>query len=487
MTRNLSTATIVERLKRAKVVVVGDIMLDRFVEGVVDRISPEAPIPVFCVRHETSMLGAAGNVLRNLATLGSEVYLAAIVGVDASGSEVLDLVAKEGQSIAGLHDVPGRRTAIKTRYIAAGQQMLRADRETVEAVPDIVAGKIMAAVARELEDAGALLLSDYGKGVLTIALIESLIGLAREAGRPVIVDPKGTDYSRYAGASLVTPNCQELTAATGLPAGDDEAVVAAGYKLVESSGVGAVLVTRSEQGMTLVDKKSTHHFPARAREVYDVAGAGDTVAAAVAAAIAAGTSLGEAAQFANIAAGVVVGKIGTAVARPEEILAAALENDWSDAEAKVLPASAAAERVGAWRRQGRKIGFTNGCFDLLHPGHVSLIAQARRNCDCLVVGLNSDASVTGLKGEDRPVQNEASRAAVLASLGDVDAVVVFAEDTPRELIRALKPDVLVKGADYTLEQVVGAEDVKSWGGQVVLAELLEGHSTTATLRRLGAK
>lgn len=487
MTRNASTAAIVERLAGVKVVVVGDVMLDRFVDGTVDRISPEAPIPVFSVTHETAMLGASGNVLRNLAVLGGEVLLSATIGDDDAGSEVRSLVTQEGQSADGLHVVPGRRTAIKTRYVAAGQQMMRADRETVENIPDEIADTIADAVERELRDAGVLLLSDYGKGVLTAALLQRLIDIARNIGRPVVVDPKGTDYARYAGASVVTPNRQELAAATGMPVDDDASVLAACRFLIGASGVGAVLATRSEQGMTLADEKSVHHYPARAREVYDVSGAGDTVAAAVAAALAAGTALGEAAQFANTAAGVVVGKVGTAVARPEEILAAAHEDEWFDAEAKVLPAAAAMERVAAWRRQGRRVGFTNGCFDLLHPGHVSLIAQARRNCDCLVVGLNSDASVARLKGEDRPVQNEASRAAVLASLADVDAVVVFGEDTPLELLRALKPDVLVKGADYTVEQVVGAEDVKGWGGEVVLADLLDGHSTTATIQRLGNK
>jgi len=299
-----------------------------------------------------------------------------------------------------------------------------------------------------------------------------------------VVDPKGHDYRRYAGAQVVTPNRQELALATNMPTADDASVEAACKHLISATGVDAVLATRSEQGMTLVDGSDVHHFPARAREVFDVSGAGDTVAAAVAAALSIETTLADAAQFANIAASVVVGKVGTAVVRPTEILSAAHEGEWSDVEAKVLPASVADERVAAWRRQGRRVGFTNGCFDLLHPGHVSLIAQARRKCDRLIVGLNSDASVVRLKGEGRPVQNEASRATVLASLADVDVVVIFGEDTPLELIRGLKPDVLIKGADYSVDGVVGAEDVKSWGGEVVLAVLLDGHSTTATIQRL---
>lgn len=484
MTLSAATSTIVERLEKAKVIVVGDVMLDRFIDGTVDRISPEAPIPVFTVRQESSMLGAAGNVLRNLSAFGARAHLLAAIGMDDAGDEIQNLINEDHHMKATLLPVAGRRTSIKTRYIASGQQMMRADRETVEDVPQEVQETILAAVGVELEHAGALLLSDYGKGVLGDSLVRQLIDLARAADCPVVVDPKGADYARYRGATVVTPNRQELSLATGLPVDDDTASVAACRALIEAAGIDAVLATRSEQGMTLVEGAAVVHLPARAREVFDVSGAGDTVAAAVAAALAVDVSLTDAAQLANTAAGVVVGKIGTAVAHSSEILLAAHEGEFHEAEAKVLPGIAGVERVAAWRRQGRRVGFTNGCFDLLHPGHVSLIRQAKRNCDCLVVGLNSDASVARLKGAGRPVQNEASRSAVLASLADVDAVVIFGEDTPIELIRTLKPDVLVKGADYTVDEVVGAEDVKSWGGEVLLADLLDGHSTTATIQRL---
>ncbi|MEC8370481.1 MAG: D-glycero-beta-D-manno-heptose 1-phosphate adenylyltransferase, partial [Pseudomonadota bacterium] len=309
--------------------------------------------------------------------------------------------------------------------------------------------------------------------------------VARKKACPVVVDPKGTEYGRYRGADVITPNRQELAMATNMPVCDDDETVAACRHLIQSAGISAVLATRSERGMTLVSQDAVHHLPARARQVFDVSGAGDTVAATTAAALAADAALPDAARLANMAAGVVVGKVGTAVVYPKEIVAAEREGALMDADAKVLSVATAAERVTGWRRQGRRVGFTNGCFDLLHPGHISLIRQARRGCDQLVVGLNSDASVKRLKGDDRPVQNETSRAAVLASLADVDAVVIFEEDTPINLIRALKPDVLVKGADYMVDEVVGAEDVKSWGGEVVLAEILDGHSTTETIRRLG--
>jgi len=485
MTQSATLSSIVDRLTMAKVAVVGDVMLDRFVEGSVERISPEAPIPVFMVRREESMLGAAGNVLRNLSALGASGHIWAAIGDDSPGAEVAGMLANVENCAASLQTIAGRQTAIKTRYIASGQQMMRADRETVEDIPQESQDAIVSAVQAQLASARALLLSDYGKGVLVEGLVARLIAAARENACPVIVDPKGHDYGRYRGADVVTPNRQELALATNMPVGDDDETVAACRRLIQTAGISAVLATRSERGMTLVTDDSVHHLPARAREVFDVSGAGDTVAAVTAAALASGATLSEAARLANTAAGVVVGKVGTAVVYPEEIAGAEREGTLLDADAKVLPMAAAAETVNGWRRQGRRVGFTNGCFDLLHPGHVSLIRQARRSCDHLVVGLNSDASVKRLKGADRPVQNETSRAAVLASLADVDAVVVFEEDTPIDLIRSLKPDVLVKGADYTVDEVVGADDVKSWGGEVVLAELLDGHSTTETIRRLG--
>ena len=485
MMQSVTLSSIMNQLTMAKVAVVGDIVLDRYVEGSVERISPEAPIPIFSVRREETMLGAAGNVLRNLAALGASARIWAGIGDDVAGAEVTKMLAEVPNCELSLKTISGRQTSIKTRYIASGQQMMRADRETVEDIPQAIQNAIVTEVAKELSTARALLLSDYGKGVLVEGVVERLIRVARENSCPVIVDPKGNDYCRYRGADVVTPNRQELAFSTNMPVANDDETIAACRHLIQTTGVSAVLATRSERGMTLVSKDIVHHLPTRAREVFDVSGAGDTVAATVAIVLAAGASLLDAARLANAAAGVVVGKVGTAVVYPEEISAAEREGNLMDADAKVLPVMSALERVSGWRRQVRRVGFTNGCFDLLHPGHVSLLRQARRSCDHLIVGLNSDASVKRLKGADRPVQNETSRAAVLASLADVDAVVVFEEDTPIDLIRSLKPDVLVKGADYTTDEVVGAEDVKRWGGEVILADLLDGHSTTETIRRVG--
>jgi len=315
-----------------------------------------------------------------------------------------------------------------------------------------------------------------------------VIEAARAGGKPVIVDPKGADYSIYSGATMVTPNRKELHDATKMPVQSDAEIIAAANKLIGTCGIERVLVTRSQDGMSLVSSDgSVVHLPAVAREVFDVSGAGDTVVAGMAACLAAGLGLTESAQLANIAAGIVVGKVGTAVAYASDIVAALHQSDLAAGEIKVLDRTAGADQVSVWKHKGHKVGFTNGCFDLLHPGHISLLTQARNGCDKLVVGLNSDASVQRLKGPTRPVQSEAARATVLASLACVDLVVIFDEDTPYELIAALKPDLLVKGSDYTIDKVVGADLVQSWGGSVLLADLVAGQSTTATIARMNSK
>jgi len=473
-------------LPGACVICVGDLMLDRYVEGSVNRLSPEAPIPVLEVQRESAMLGGVGNVLRNLSALGVAAELVAAIGVDRAGRELASLVSDEPHVTPRLASIQGRETSVKTRFVAGNQQLLRADRETTEKIGEADRKSLLDDVAAAMATAGnaPLVLSDYGKGVLSDDFTTDLIARAREEGRAVVVDPKGRDFSRYRGATLLTPNRHELAHATGLPTDTDDEVIAACRKLIDECGIGAVLATRSERGMTLVERDAVYHLQARAREVFDVSGAGDTVVAIVAASIAAGAPLLQAAQLANLGAGVVVGKVGTAVAHPAEILAALHESEFLDAEVKVVTVETMLEKAQAWRRRGRRIGFTNGCFDLLHPGHISLLKQARSACDRLVVGLNSDSSIKRLKGDDRPIQSESSRAAVLASLAAVDLVVIFHEDVPLNLINALRPDFLVKGADYALDEVVGAEEVRAWGGKVVLAEILDGHSTSNTIRRI---
>lgn len=475
----------VEHLKGTAVLCIGDAMLDRFVYGSVDRISPEAPIPVVRVEREASMLGGAGNVVRNLVALGARPAFLSVIGDNSAGREVTRLVGEHDEIDPCIVVERGRQTTIKTRFFASAQQLLRADRETTTALPPTVRDDLLARADRLLATVSALVLSDYGKGILAPPVAEDLIRRARARGLPVVVDPKGTDYTIYRGATVLTPNRKELHEATKMPVDGDDAIVAAARRLIADCDVAAVLVTRSQDGMTLVVGDGTvHHLPAEAREVYDVSGAGDTVVATLAAAIASGANLLEGARIANIAAGIVVGKVGTAVAHAGEVVAALHHDELCGGESKIVPLDTAAEIVNRWRRKELKVGFTNGCFDLLHPGHVSLLGQAHAACDRLVVGLNSDASVSRLKGPTRPVQSEAARATVLASLATVDLVVIFGEDTPIEVIRALAPDVLVKGADYTVDKVVGADIVLARGGSVVLANLVGGCSTTDTIRRM---
>jgi len=479
-------AEVLAGFSRARILVVGDLMLDRFIYGSVERISPEAPVPVLRVERETVMLGGAGNVARNVVGLGARATLLSLVGDDSAGHEVQAMIAAETSLDADLVVEPGRATTVKTRYVSGGHQLLRADRETVRPVGALGLSRLLGAFEAALDEHDVVVLSDYAKGLLSDEALPALISRAVARGVPVIADPKSVDFTRYAGVTLIKPNRKELIAATRLPALHDDEIEAAARIVQADTNIPHVLVTRGERGMTLVGPdEALAHLPTRAREVYDVSGAGDTVLATLAAAFAAGATPLAAAHLANLGAGIVVGKTGTAPIRLME-LAAALAGGAAGHSQKVLTAADAACAVETWRGLGLRVGFTNGCFDLIHPGHVSLLAQARAACDRLIVGVNSDASVRRLKGPTRPVQDETSRATVLAALSSVDLVVVFDEDTPMELIQALRPDVLVKGADYTVATVVGSDFVQSYGGRVVLAELSAGHSTTATIGRMGA-
>ena len=475
-------AAAVRLLGHTNVLVVGDVMLDRYVYGQVERISPEAPVPILAIDRELAMPGGAGNVVRNLTALGAAVAFISVVGDDQAGSDLTGVIGGQPNVEPWLLVQGGRVTTLKTRYLSAGQQLLRADREETSPIQPRLAER-MVRIARDAMAATSLtVLSDYRKGLLTGDVPAQLIAAAREAGRPVIVDPKGPDYSRYAGADIIMPNRHDLAEATGMRVDSEAAIVAAATALRQRHGFSAVVVTRGNDGMTLVSDACARHFPAEAPEVYDVAGAGDTAVATLAAALAARLELPVAVRLANIAAGVVVGKVGTAVAREADLLAAL--SPQGSALRKIVSGDAAVEHVQRWHHKGWRVGFTNGCFDLLHPGHLHLLEEAREACDRLVVGLNSDASTRRLKGVGRPVQPEAARAAVLAGLASVDLVTVFEADTPETLIAALHPDLLVKGANYTLDQVVGAETVCGWGGQVLLAELVPGHSTNATVERI---
>ena len=477
--REAELADAVRRLDRTGVLVVGDVMLDRFVYGAVDRISPEAPVPILTVEREASQPGGAGNVVRNLTALGASVAFVSVVGDDQDGSDLTGLIGSQPNVEPWLLVQGNRATTVKTRFISGGQQLMRSDREELGPIHPKLGERLVRIATDAMVATAVLVLSDYAKGVLSADIPARLIAAARASGRAVVVDPKGADYALYAGADVLTPNRAELALASGMPTGTDAELEAASRRLCAAHGLGALLVTLGGDGMALVPAAGpAHHFPAEAAAVFDVSGAGDTVVATVAAGLAGGLALPLAARLASIAAGVVVGKPGTAVARGTDLLAALAPR--ATTLRKIVSRAAAAEQVDRWRRGGARIGFAYGGFDPLHPGHLHLLEQARAVCDRLVVAVASDASVARRHGDGRPTQPQAARAAVLAGIGDVDLLLVFDEDAPDETLRALQPDLLVTGAARTTARGTdGAELVRGWGGEVMLADLLPGFGSPA--------
>lgn len=480
-----------ETLKSARVLCIGDVMLDRFVYGAIDRISPEAPIPVLLVEREKHMLGGAGNVAANLAALGAQAILVALIGADAAGADIQKQLESLGIA-AELETSADRLTTVKSRFICGTQQVLRVDREKAASIPAAIENSIIRRIEQLVPETGAVIISDYKKGLLTDKIISATIACAHRHGKPVVVDPKGHDFSRYRGATVITPNRRELETATGLKAGTDDELRTAALKLIKDCDIGTVLATRSKDGMSIISGNGAPplHIPAHVREIFDVSGAGDTVIATFAAGLAAGLPVRNAALLANIAAGIVVGKPGTATARPDEIREALEENVVTEKPSaalrapKLATAQKAATQAERLRARGLKIGFTNGCFDLLHPGHLSSLRQAKSHCDFLIVAINSDASVKRLKGSQRPVQSQEARADILSALEMVDMVIVFDEDTPLSLIQEIKPDTLLKGGQYKLEEVVGYDIVISYGGKIIRTDMEEGFSTTDTITRM---
>lgn len=478
----------VESFANARILCIGDIMLDRFVYGSVGRISPEAPIPVLTRNREDVMLGGAGNVVRNIVSLGAQVGFISVVGDDSAGRELIQLIGREPRITPYVLTAHGRISTQKTRYIAGNQQLLRSDDETTSPISAELQDQILQLTAEELPQHQALILSDYGKGLLTATLTQKLIGLANQQNIPVFVDPKQRDFSCYAGAFLVSPNLSELVRAAGKDdLADTAAITDAAQNLIQAHQLGHLLVTRGKDGMSLYDANgASHHIPAQAREVFDVSGAGDTAIATLGVAYASGSPLPEAAQLANLAAGIVVGKLGTATIHRTDLKTALYTQDSTRSQSKILPQDIAAAAISSWKAEGQRVGFTNGCFDLLHAGHLSLLQDAKTQCDRLVVAINADASVKRLKGDSRPLNNEIDRAMLLAAMDPVDLVVIFREDTPLEILTLLKPDLLMKGADYTLDQVVGRNLVESYGGQVSLIPLREGYSSTGLIKKAQA-
>ncbi len=460
--------------------------MDHFVYGDVSRISPEAPIPVLHANREFYTLGMVGNVMNNILELQGKPQIVSVIGNDMSGGQALDLLKEKGVSPKGILKVSDRPTMVKYRYSAKEQQLLRVDYEQVGDFSGDVYKKIVDQALAALPTVQVMILSDYGKGLLHPEhVIKPLMEVALKQGIPVIVDPKGSDYKIYKGATVITPNRKELQEATKMATKTDEDVIAAAKSLQKNAHIQNVLATRSEEGMTLVDADGkVAHFRTAPREVYDVSGAGDTVVATLAVALGYGLPLEQAVHLANLAGTIVVGKIGTATVSTEELEEALRQEDLDSGYSKIMTLSGAQDQVKKWHKKGLKVGFTNGCFDLLHLGHLAILRKARQECDRLIVAVNADSSVKKLKGETRPVQNEETRTEILAALEFVDLVVIFSEDTPYNLIKALEPDILVKGADYTVDKVVGADLVLKGGGRVVLVDLEAGHSTTNTVNRM---
>jgi D-beta-D-heptose 7-phosphate kinase/D-beta-D-heptose 1-phosphate adenosyltransferase len=478
--------TVHQHFLRRRILVIGDLILDRYLRGDVSRISPESPVPVVHLTHENEVGGGCANVAVNLATLGLSVAIVGYVGEDAFGDRLLNILQNHAVSTAGIIRRPDIVTVVKTRVIGGRQQMLRIDREdSYTAAEPPTEAEMLGAIENFLhEGVDGVILSDYAKGVLSENICRQVISSCRHRRIPIFVDPKGQDFSKYTGATAISPNRRELAAACRTAPHPLEPLLQAGQSLTNKLQLEFLAVTLGEHGIALLDGHTISNIPAVAREVFDVSGAGDTVIAALSASIIAGLNTTEALHLANLAAGIVVGKVGTAAVTREELLHALSTEQTVVQSEKICTLPDLLARVEQWRAKGDRIVFTNGCFDLLHVGHVTYLAAARKLGNRLLVGLNSDRSVRALKGPGRPVVNEEDRARVLAALTAVDAVVLFDQETPLELIKSIRPDVLAKGNDYTFDQVVGAKEVTAWNGEVVLVPLVDGKSSSDILRTI---
>jgi D-beta-D-heptose 7-phosphate kinase/D-beta-D-heptose 1-phosphate adenosyltransferase len=465
------------------VLVVGDLMLDRYLWGAVDRISPEAPVPVVRLDHKSCVAGGAANVAANLNALGCKVSVAGAVGADEDGSQLLELLKSAGVETSAVLPTPDRPTTCKTRILGGRQQMLRLDVEKGGEISLEFVSPLLSAIERALSGCSAIVLSDYGKGLLGDSVCQAIIRRGHELSIPTFADPKGLHYEKYESCDVISPNRLELAAATSTDSCNLELLLRKGEGLRARLGICRLVVTLGELGIALLDNTGIRRFPALAREVFDVSGAGDTVIATLSAAVATGLDFDDAIRLANLAAGIVIRKLGTVPITKDELVAALASHGETGQGEKICSLESLLRRVAHWRLAGQRIVFTNGCFDLLHVGHLAVLEQAKREGDCLVVALNTDRSVRALKGPNRPVISEDARAKLVAALPCVDAVVLFDEETPLNLIRAVRPHVLVKGGDYTEEEVVGAYDMKTWGGKVTLVPVIEGISTTEILKK----
>ncbi len=483
----MNTVLIIERFCRLRVIVIGDIMLDRYIRGEVKRISPEAPVPVLKVSEERLLPGGAANVARNLKSLGASVKLFGVTGEDIEGKELLELIKQEGIDTRNIIVDPERPTTTKTRLIAESQQITRVDREEVKPIPDRVMDKLITAISESFkkDKPHGVIISDYGKGVIRKELSQAVIQLARRNEVFVAVDPKGKDFSKYRGTNAITPNQRETEEVCGFPIKDESDLKRAVEILVKQTETDGILITRGKQGISFYvvgNESQVKTIPSDAKEVFDVTGAGDTVVSTFTLAYLSSGSWEDSVKIANTAAGIVVGRLGAATVSSEELLEH-LNNRYTY-QRKILRRDTLLLTASQLKSAGKKIVFTNGCFDLFHTGHLHLLEEAKKLGDVLIVAINSDQSVKRLKGAQRPIFDENERAKIIAALGFVDYVVVFEEDTPFELIEELKPDIIVKGGDYTVERVVGRDIVESYGGRVHIIPLLEGVSTSSLIEKI---
>jgi D-beta-D-heptose 7-phosphate kinase / D-beta-D-heptose 1-phosphate adenosyltransferase len=471
--------------KNLHALVIGDVMLDRYLIGNVGRISPEAPVPIVLLSEQNERAGGAANVAANLALLGMKTHIIGCIGNDTEGESLKKHIAFIGVDTSAIISSKYRPTIAKTRILGGHQQMLRLDQESQAAFNDEESAQILKAVELELAlKPSIVILSDYAKGLLSTSICQQIIRACKTLEIPVLVDPKGRDYTKYKGATALTPNKKETAEACDTHI-DDADLINKSIKLKQSLDIDFLAVTRGEEGITLIDS-STHQIDATAQKVFDVSGAGDTVIATLAAGLAHQLSPLESLQLANLAAGVVVGQVGTVPITQHELIEALSRQQGNQQINKVCDLSQLIEKIDSWKKSHQKIVFTNGCFDLLHAGHVTYLESAKKRGDKLILGLNTDRSVSAIKGPTRPVVNESDRARVLAALESVDAVILFDDDTPINLINQIKPNVIAKGSDYTAEQVVGGKEVESWGGEIALIELVEGRSTSNIIQKLNS-
>ena len=469
---------------KSHALVIGDVMLDRYLIGSVGRISPEAPVPIVLLNSQSERAGGAANVAANLALLGIKTHLIGCVGDDLEAQSLSKLIADAGIE-NNLVTSKNRPTIAKTRVVSGHQQMMRLDQESSAAFTTAETDALQANIHAALEAGPQIvILSDYAKGLLSLDVCQSIISICNAQKTPVLVDPKGSDYSKYVGATALTPNKKETAEACSTTTNDADLITKA-VTLKNFIKLQFLAVTRGDEGITLIDD-ATHHIAASAKQVFDVSGAGDTVIATLAAGLMHGLTPLEALTVANLAAGVVVGKVGTVPITKADLIEALQAEQGSEQAHKICDLAQLMTKVASWKQQNQKIVFTNGCFDLLHAGHVTYLEAAKKRGDKLILGLNTDRSVSAIKGPTRPVVHENDRARVLAALESVDAVILFDEDTPLNLINAIKPNVIAKGSDYAANQVVGGAEVMSWGGEIALIDLVEGRSTSNLISKLSA-